>query len=295
MNRRKTPKATQLVPCPTCGQPMGPQVQAMVQQAGGKKRQLGVRRRPSRSNTAHFETTAAPVALDQKPSWLDRKPLLEVGQPEDQSPLSPGEERHSTLYHLWSREDVWVSALIAGVSGVAVGLPGTIICIALKTKWYVPLIIWTVIPTIIWGLKVRDFFKDDKAVISTQDQERVADSAPIIQEPPSAEIVINDGQTQKRAKLRAPRSNHAGLWQYADALVRETAAPSYEGGEHVLGAKAFGYTPAEFDGREDRWRPTAITGGLLERDPHKSKGYRLTRAGKRAFARVAEHRLGEWG
>ena len=35
--------------------------------------------------------------------------------------------------------------------------------------------------------------------------------------------------------------------------------------------------------------------GALEEDPHKSKGYRLTRAGKRAFSVIAERRLGEWG
>ena len=107
--------------------------------------------------------------------------------------------------------------------------------------------------------------------------------------------MIQDGKTQKRAKLRAPRTNHAGLWQYADALVRKTAAPSYEGGKGVLGAKAYGYTPTEFDGRSYAWRPTAIAAGILEEDPHKSKGYRLTGAGRRAMAVIVKRRLGEWG
>ena len=144
----------------------------------------------------------------------------------------------------------------------------------------------------LWFKKqLPDLLDDDKLITTTQEQERVAEAPAIIQEAPSAEIVINDGHKQTRAKLQAPRTNHAGLWQYADALVRDVAAPSYEGGKEVLGAKAFGYTPVEFD----KWRPAAITGGILEEDPHKSKGYRLTSAGRRALARVAEHRLGEWG
>ena len=149
--------------------------------------------------------------------------------------------------------------------------------------------------TIMWGLKVKDFFTDDKAVVSSQEQERVAEPAPVVFEPPSTEIVINSGRVQKRAKLKAPQSDHAGLWKYADALVREVAAPSYEGGKNIFGAKAYGYSPQEFDGRSDAWRPVAITGGILEKDPAKSKGYRLTTDGRRALVRVAEHRLGEWG
>jgi hypothetical protein len=144
-------------------------------------------------------------------------------------------------------------------------------------------------------LKLKDFFEDDKAVISSQEQERIAEAPPVVVEPPAAEIVINEGKTQHRARLRAPRTNHAGLWQYADALVRETAMPSYEGGKGVFGAKAYGYAPAEFDAGPGTWRPTALTGGIIEPDPHKSKGYRVTPAGKRALAVIAERKLGEWG
>ena len=287
---RKT-KAVQLVPCPTCGQPMTPQLAAMVGQKDTKKSQRQPRRRQGRT----FETVAAPIAADRGSSWLDRAPALELGQSEDASPLSPGETRRSTLYHQWSIGDVWVSFLLAGMSGVAAGVPGTIICIAAKTKWYVPLLIWTVPPVIVWGFRVKDFFDNDKAVVSSQEQERVAEPAPVVFEPPSTEIVINSGRVQKRAKLKAPQSDHAGLWKYADALVREVAAPSYEGGKNIFGAKAYGYSPQEFDGRSDAWRPVAITGGILEKDPAKSKGYRLTTDGRRALARVAEHRLGEWG
>ena len=288
IRRRGAPvKIERLTPCPTCGQPMGPELTAMVRQ----NEQGKTRSRRQRTRSTRFETTAA--ALSFNPSGFS--PSEPEPAPEFAGVLSPGEERDSTLYHQWSRDDVWVSGLLAVLSGVAIGVPGTIICIAARANWYWPLLTWTVPPVIVWGLKIKDFFDDEKAVVSTQHQERRADPAPIIHESPTTEIVIQDGKTQRRARLHAPQADHGGLWQYADALLRETAAPSYEGGKEVLGAKAFGYTPAEFDGREDAWRPTAITGGILEPDPHKSKGYRLTRAGRRALAVVVERRLGEWG
>jgi hypothetical protein len=274
---------------------MGPQVQAMVQQAGGKKRRLPTSHRRVGTRGHRFETTAQSIVLPQKPKWLQQKSAPAIAESVDHSPLSPGEHRLSTVFHQWSLADVATSFALAGVSGALVGLSSVPICVAVRAEWYWPLTIWLGTTTIVWGFRIKDFFIDRKAVVSENKMDRdLEPQAPIV-EPPAAEIVINEGKTQKRAKLRAPRSNHVGLWQYADALVRETAAPSYEGGEHVLGAKAFGYTPAEFDGRVDKWRPTAIAAGLLEEDPHKSKGYRLTENGRRAFARVAEHQLGEWG
>jgi hypothetical protein len=146
--------------------------------------------------------------------------------------------------------------------------------------------------------QLPDLLDDDKLITTVHEQDRPVEPAPIIQEPPAVEVIINEGKTQKRAKLSAPTTNHAGLWQYADALLRETAAPSYGGSKKdggLLGAKVYGYTPAEFDGRSNAWRPTAIAGGLLEEDPHKSKGYRLTRPGRRAMAYIVKRRLGEWG
>ena len=279
----KSRRGNQLVVCEMCGGSgwVKPPSSGRHHSSSGRRGQSGPVTRQM------FESSVATLPFN--PGQF--APTEQRFDPIDQAPLSPGEERHSTLYHQWSTGDVWVSALIAGMSGVLVGVPGTIICIAAQTEWYWPLLTWTVPPVIMWGFKVVDFFTDDKAIVQHHDQERVAEAPAIIQEAPSAEIVINDGHKQTRAKLQAPRTNYAGLWQYADALVRDVAAPSYEGGKEVLGAKAFGYTPVEFD----KWRPAAITGGILEEDPHKSKGYRLTSAGRRALARVAEHRLGEWG
>lgn len=215
----------------------------------------------------------------------------------DGNVLSPGETRSSTLYHQWSMHDVWVSLALAAVSGGLIGLSSIPICIAAKIKWYWPLVIWTGSTTVVWAVKAIDFFTDDKAVLHSQEQERRQEQPVPVVELPTTEIVIKseDGKVQKRAKLKPPASNPDGLWQYAQALVNKSAAPSYEGGEHVLGAKAFGYIPGEFNGRSDAWRPTAITGGILEKDPHKSKGYRLTTEGKRAMMVVAKRRLGEWG
>ena len=289
--RGRRTRAIKLVPCPVCGQSTPKHVVVSYEQMGTKKRRL----KPKRSQTRTFETAAAPIAQAAPSSWMDRSPVLELGQSEDTSPLSPGETRRSTLYHQWSKDDVWVSGLIAVLSGVAVGIPGTIFCIAAKTEWYWPLLTWTVPPVIMWGLKVKDFFDNDRAITSVQIHERPLEPAPIVVEPPSAEVVINSGRTQKRAKLKAPTSDHAGLWSYAEALVCDIAAPSYEGGKNINGAKDYGYTPAEFDKGPGTWRPAAIAGGIIEDDPHKSKGYRLTVDGRRALAVVAEHRLGEWG
>lgn len=255
----------------------------------------GRRRSAVTVNGQRFETTVAALPFSSGSNGLNPGPIDRKFDPELAGALSPGESRRSTLYHQWSISDIGTSLALAGVSGTLVGLSSVPICVAFEFKWYWPLIIWTGATTIVWAVKAKDFFDNDKAVLSSQEQERMSEPAPIIQEPPAAEIVINSGNVQKRAKLRAPRTNHAGLWQYADALVRKTAAPSYEGGEHVLGAKAYGYTQAEYDGRSDCWRPTAIAGGILEKDPEKSRGYRLTDSGRRALARVAEHRLGEWG
>ncbi len=290
-------KSVALVPCPTCGQPMAPQVAAMVQQAGGKRHRLKTKHRRVGTRGHRFETTAQAVALSAQPKWQRPEPKPQIAEPIDGAPLAPGEHRKSVVFHQWSLADVGTSLALAAVSGALAGLSVVPICIALKTKWYWPAIIWLGSTTIVWGIKVIDFFDDTKAVTSENQMDRdLEPKAPIVQ-PPAANIVVksSNGKAQKRARLQAPASNHAGLWQYADALVRETAALSYEGGRHVNGAQAFGYTPAEFDGRPDAWRPTAITGGLVEPDPHKSKGYRLTDDGRRALEQVARHQLGEWG
>ena len=282
----KNGRGNQLVPCSHCNGTGWVRAQNPVR--NGTK--LIVNGREVPSNSTRFETSAAALA----PSFGKFPPIEQQLAPIDQGALSPGESRRSTLYHQWSTGDVWVSGLIAIVSGSLVGLSSVPICIAAHVRWYWVPIIWTGTTTIVWVLKAWDFFKDDKAITHHQEQERIPEPAPIVQEPPAVEVVINSGHTQHRAKLRAPRSDYGGLWKYADALVRGTAAPSYGGSKNdggLLGAKAFGYTPAEFA----KWRPTAIQGGILEEDPHKSKGYRLTRAGRRAMARVAEHRLGEWG
>ena len=84
--------------------------------------------------------------------------------------LSPGETRRSTLYHQWSTGDVWVSGLIAIVSGSLVGLSSVPICIAAHVRWYWPFVIWTGTTTIVWVLKAWDFFTDDKAITHHQEQ-----------------------------------------------------------------------------------------------------------------------------
>ena len=270
----------QLVPCPHCAG------------SGWVKAQPTRRHRgPVIVNGQRFDSSVAALAtnLGKFP------PSSQEFAPEFEGVLSPGESRRSTLYHQWSTGDVVVSGLIAVVSGSLVGLSSVPICIAAHAKWYWPFIIWTGSTTIMWFVKVTDFFTDDKAVIQSQEQERVAEPAPVVVEPPAAEVVVQVGKSQRRARLKAPKGNHAGLWRYAEALVSGRAAPSYEGGKEVLGAKAYGYTPAEFDAGPGTWRPTAIAAGLLEEDPHKSKGYRVTRSGKRALAVIAERKLGEWG
>ena len=288
IRRRGAPvKTIKLTPCPTCGQPMTPQLTAMVRQ----NEQGKTKPRWQRTRSTRFESSVA--ALPFNPNGFS--PSEPEPAPEFAGVLSPGEQRSSKVYHQWSVDDIWVSGLLSVVSGSLVGLSAIPVCMAAQASWYWVPISWLGATTAVWFVKSRDFFDNDKAIVSVQHQERRADPAPIIHESPTTEIVIQDGKTQRRARLHAPQADHGGLWQYADALLRETAAPSYEGGKEVLGAKAFGYTPAEFDGREDAWRPTAITGGILESDPHKSKGYRLTANGRRALAVIAKRRLGEWG
>jgi len=213
------------------------------------------------------------------------------------APLAPGEKRESKTYRARSLADIWPPLVWSLLSGAFAGIAGCIICAAFRQDWFWAAITWLAATVIAWFVSSKDLLDDDKLIATVQEMVRAPEPKTPIVEAPAAEIVIQskDGKVQQRARLHAPASNHAGLWQYADALVRNVAAPSYEGGEHVYGAKAYGYTPDEFDGREDRWRPVAIRGGLLEEDPHKSKGYRLTENGRRAFARVAEHKLGEWG
>jgi len=252
------------------------------------------RSRRQRTRSTRFDSSVA--ALPFNPSGFS--PSEPEPAPEFAGVLSPGETRSSKVYHQWSLSDIGTSLALAGVSGSLAGLSVIGACILTQLPWKFVPVVWLGTTTIIWFVKSSDFFDNDKAIVSVQNQERVQEPAPVVVEPPAAEIVINSGKSQTRARLRAPRTNHAGLWQYADALLRETAAPSYGGSKNdggILGAKSYGYTPAEFDAGPGTWRPTAIQGGILEPDPHKSKGYRLTRAGRRALAVVVERRLGEWG
>ena len=284
--------------CPQCGQVIDRRTRITLQHLGRKPQELPTTRRQTASRGTTFETTAQAVAVNSKPFGGFQKPLIELGRPLDPSPLSPGESRTSKTYRARSLDDIWPPMIWAGVSGGFVGIAGGLACVAFEWQWFAGVGIWFGATAIAWFVSSRDLLDDDKLIANVQEMIRAPEPVAPIFSPPAAEVVITsrDGKVQKRAKLLPPRTNLAGLWQYADALVRETAAPSYEGGEHVLGAKAFGYTPGEFDGqRGDEWRPVAIKGGILEEDPHKSKGYRLTVDGRRALAVVAERRLGEWG
>ena len=163
---------SQLVPCPHCdgsGWIRAPST-------GRRSSSTGRRGRSGYIEKQMFESSVAALSSN----WGGGSPSWRAPTPEFKEALSPGEKRRSTLYHQWSTGDVWVSGLIAGVSGLFVGVPGTIICIAARTKWYWPLLIWTVPPVIMWGLKVKDFFVNDKAVISSQEQERRPEPAPIV-------------------------------------------------------------------------------------------------------------------
>ena len=269
----------------------------MVQQAGGKKRRLGTKRHKVGRNGWAFETTAEALPWQRGAKTWQREPVAQIAAPMSDAPLSPGEHRESKTYRQRSLVDVAAPLAWSAVSSALIGVASVPVCVALEAKWFWPVCIWLGSGALAWFIASKDFLDDGKLITSWQTLDRdLEPKAPIVQ-PPAANIVVSSagGKAQRRARLLAPASNHNGLWQYADALVRETAALSYEGGRHVNGAQAFGYTPAEFDGRPDAWRPTAITGGLVEPDPHKSKGYRLTTAGRRAFERVAEHQLGEWG
>ena len=283
--------------CPTCEQTINRRTRITLQRLRRNVQELPTKRRQIGGNDWSFETTAAAIGAERKPFWQDRQPLIELGQSNDSAPLSPGESRLSKTYRARSLDDIWPPMIWAAVSGGFIGIAGGFACVAFDWPWYAGVGIWFSATTILWFVASKDLLDDDKLIANVQEMTRAAEQvAPIIQ-PPAAEVVITSrgGKAQKRARLCAPASDPGGLWKYADALVRETAAPSYEGGKSILGAKAFGYTPAEFDGRPDAWRPTAITGGILEEDPHKSKGYRLTEDGRRALAVVAERRLGEWG
>lgn len=268
---------------------MGPQVRAMVEQ-GGQKRRLGVRSRKTGGNGWAFESTAQPIAIERKPKWLDRKPLLEIAQPNDGGPLSPGESRTSTLYHQWSLGDVATSFALAGVSGLLAGLSSVPICIAVGAKWYWPLIIWSGSTTIVWGIKVTDFFIDRKAVASENQMDRAPESEPIVTQPQPVNLEFYDRQKKQvdRACLRAPAGNVQGLAEYADALVRGTAMPSMDGGKTTNGARSYGYTEPEFE----QWRRAAVKARLLA-SKGKNQGYGLTERGGAAFARIARLDLRE--
>ena len=105
--RKRNKMQVALVPCPLCGQPMGPQVQAMVQQAGGRKRQLRTKQRRLPNNGWSFETTAEAVALTSKPKWTRPEPKAEIAAPMSDAPLSPGEKRESKTYRARSLADIW--------------------------------------------------------------------------------------------------------------------------------------------------------------------------------------------
>jgi hypothetical protein len=288
LSRRR--KTVVLVPCPTCGQPMGPQVQAMVQQLGGKRRRLPTNHRRTRSNGHRFETTAQAIALPAKPKWQRPQSPTQIADPLDQSPLSPGEHRVSMVWRQWSLSDVVTSLALAAVSGALVGLLAVVICVALKTEWYWPVGFWLGSTTIVWGIKVIDFFIDRKTVASEQTMDRDQEPTPTIVQSPAVKIRIVDPQTKQigYAELHSPVSNSQGLAEYADALIRGTAMPSMDGGKETNGARAYGYTEPEFE----QWRKEAVRAHLLE-SRGKGQGYKITPRGRRSFERIAELELKE--
>lgn len=138
--------------------------------------------------------------------------------------------------------------------------------------------------------QLPDLLDDDKLISAVQEHERRADPAPIEIKPPAVNLQFDERnehgriERQVRATLSAPAGNHDGLWQYCQALAKDQAFPSLEGGKGGPGAGAFGYTGPEFD----TWRKEAERAGLLEAPKQKNQPWTLTDRGKGAFARIGE-------
>ena len=178
IRRRGAPvKVERLTPCPTCGQPMTPQLTAMVRQ----NEQGKTKPRWQRTRSMRFESSVAALPFNSSGfSTSEPEPA-----PEFAGVLSPGEQRSSKVYHQWSVDDIWVSGLLSVVSGSLVGLSAIPICMAAQASWYWVPISWLGATTAVWFVKSRDFFDNDKAIVSVQHQERRADPAPIIHESPT--------------------------------------------------------------------------------------------------------------
>jgi len=291
--RKRRQKSVALVPCPTCGQPMGPQVAAMVQHAGGKRRQLGVRQRQMGTRGHHFETTAPAVALQPEPKWARKEPLPQISESLSQAPLAPGEHREAKTYRARSLDDVWPPLAWSLLSGALIGVAGGIVCYALDWQWFVGVGIWFGATTICWFVSSKDLLDDDKLLTTVQEMVRAPEPQAPVVEPPSINLTFTEqrergGGRQDRITLKAPASNAGGLAAFCDALVRGVAFPSLEGGRNGNGARSYGYTEDEFTA----WRRAAIRARLLaSKGAH--QGYEITDRGRAAFTRIAGLELEE--
>jgi hypothetical protein len=268
---------------------MGPQVQAMVQQAGGKRRRLATKRRRTGSNGWAFESTAQPIAAERKPFWQAAQPLVEAAPSNDSAPLAPGEKRESKTYRQRSLLDIVTPLAWAGVSSTLIGLASVPIVVAKGWEWFWPPVIWLGSGALFWFIGSRDFLDDDKLITSVQEMSRQPEPTPIVTQPQPVNLEFYDEEKKKvaRGTLRSPSSNAQGLAEYADALLRGTALPSMDGGKDTNGARAYGYNDQEFE----QWRSVAVQTGQLKAPKKKGQPYTITPRGRRSFERIARLEL----
>lgn len=289
---------SQMVPCPYCHQPMVIMVRATESRLGARGRQwsaVGAAFSSGGGNGQSFEFSA-PSLTGTLPSGGSR-PISGMTPAISGLPgmLSPGEKRTSTEYRERSFGDVLIPLAYAGIAGVFTGVLAIPVAIWARWPWWLPPVIWIGSTAVWWFVASRWFLDDDKLIVKRDEQELTPPAAPVVVQPPSVSVEINErderGKVTKqvRARLFAPASNPDGLWRYCQALAAEGAFPSWEGGQSGPGAKDFGYMESEFLD----WRREAERAHLLKARPGRNQGYDITERGYAAFERIAEKQLEE--
>jgi len=164
-------------------------------------------------------------------------------------------------------------------------------------RWYIvtPAAFLATMAGLWFKRQLPDLLDDDKLISAVQEHERRPDPQPVEFKPPSVNLEFNERndrgrvERQVRATLSAPASNHDGLWRYCEALAKDQAFPSLEGGKGGPGAQAFGYTGPEFDA----WRKEAQRAGLLKAPRAQRQPWTLTERGRGAFVRIGQQKLRE--
>jgi len=272
---------------------------------------------PSGDHTRSIARQARPFEHAITPAWGQADPFAHQADPDRDHGLSPGEIHTSKTFRERAKSDLviplYANLVSSGMAG-AITLAGTLLIKysdpitryswLLRVQkwisgawWQISLAVPLATMAGLWFWRqLPDLLDDSKLIVNQDEHKRTPDPGPApVVHPPAVNLEFNERnehgrvERQVRATLSAPASNHDGLWRYCEALAKDQAFPSLEGGKSGPGAAKFGYSGAEFDA----WRKEAQRAGLLEAPRAARQPWTITPRGYGAFARIGQQKQRE--